>query len=211
MRGERITDITPSIQRALAVAPLTHLKARASADDRERGGATGAAPAAGNAEHDLHDLEQVDDATEHARAKRDADGEREDRNKRVEDTRSRVENVSHTGSVELGRRTPPINNYLPQRPEGWSRTDGVEPPERGDEPRMQTTAPCILREQRDQTRNDVRHDCERGRIEHIRRLYHSRPANTINRSATTTITTIASVTKSDSAINDDSTHQPHTA
>jgi len=51
MRGERITDITPSIQRAPAVAPLADLQTIAGADDRERGGAAMTAPAAGNAEH----------------------------------------------------------------------------------------------------------------------------------------------------------------
>jgi len=55
MRGERIIDITVGVARALPVAPLAHLKARAGADDGERGGAAGTAPAAGNAEHDLHD------------------------------------------------------------------------------------------------------------------------------------------------------------
>ena len=38
MRGERIIDITVGVARALTVAPLTHLKARAGADDGERGG-----------------------------------------------------------------------------------------------------------------------------------------------------------------------------
>jgi hypothetical protein len=51
MRGERIIDITVGIARALAVAPLTHLKARASAYNRERGGATGAAPTTGDPKH----------------------------------------------------------------------------------------------------------------------------------------------------------------
>jgi len=66
------------------------------------------------------------------------------------------------------------------------------------------------RKQRDQTGGNVRDDCQRDRIEHISRLYHNRPALTINRSAATVITTTTSVTKSDSAISD-STHQPRTA
>jgi len=55
MRGERIIDVTVCVARALPVAPLAHLKARAGADDGERGGAATTAPTAGNAEHDLHD------------------------------------------------------------------------------------------------------------------------------------------------------------
>ena len=55
MRGERIIDIAVCVARALTVPPLAHLQARAGADDRERGGAAGAAPTTGNAEHDLHD------------------------------------------------------------------------------------------------------------------------------------------------------------
>jgi len=53
MRSERITDITPSIQRALAVAPLTHLETRAigGTDNGERGSAAMTAPAAGDPEH----------------------------------------------------------------------------------------------------------------------------------------------------------------
>jgi len=51
MRGERIIDVTPSVERALTVAPLAHLETRAGADDRERGGAAGTAPAAGDPEH----------------------------------------------------------------------------------------------------------------------------------------------------------------
>jgi len=53
MRGERIIDVTPSVERALTVAPLTHFQARAigGADDGEGGSAAGTAPAAGNAEH----------------------------------------------------------------------------------------------------------------------------------------------------------------
>jgi len=51
MRGERIIDVTPSVERAPAVFALAHLEARASADDGECGSAAGAAPTAGNAEH----------------------------------------------------------------------------------------------------------------------------------------------------------------
>ena len=51
MRGERIIDVTPSVERALTVAPLAHLKARSGTNDRERGGAAGTAPAAGDPEH----------------------------------------------------------------------------------------------------------------------------------------------------------------
>jgi len=51
MRSERITDITPSIQRALAVAPLADLQTIAGADDRERGGAATTAPAASDPKH----------------------------------------------------------------------------------------------------------------------------------------------------------------
>ena len=51
MRGERIIDVTPSVERALTVAPLAHLETRAGADDRERGGAAGTAPAVGDPEH----------------------------------------------------------------------------------------------------------------------------------------------------------------
>jgi hypothetical protein len=31
-------------------------------------------------------------------------------------------------------------NYTPKP--GWSRTDGIEPPGHGDQPHLQTTAPC---------------------------------------------------------------------
>jgi len=51
MRGERIIDVTPSVERALAVAPLARLKARAGAYNREHGSAAGAAPAAGDPKH----------------------------------------------------------------------------------------------------------------------------------------------------------------
>jgi hypothetical protein len=53
MRSERIIDITPSVERTLPVPTFANLQARANANDRERGGAAGTAPAAGNAEHDL--------------------------------------------------------------------------------------------------------------------------------------------------------------
>ena len=85
-----------------------------------------------------------------------------------------------------------------QWPRAWSRT--VESNHQG-AATNRTRRPLrpALREQRDEPRNDVRHDCERGRVEHVRRLYHSRPADVINRSAATVITTTTSVTKSDSA------------
>jgi len=51
MRGERIIDVTPSVERALTVAPLAHLQARSSAYNRERRGAAGTAPAVGDPEH----------------------------------------------------------------------------------------------------------------------------------------------------------------
>ena len=64
VRSERIIDIAVCIQRALAVAPLTHFQARTigRADNGERGSAAGAAPTAGDPEHDL---KQVNDPTEH--------------------------------------------------------------------------------------------------------------------------------------------------
>jgi len=51
MRGEGIIDITVCVQRALTVAPFTHLQPRASANNGERGGAAATAPAAGDPEH----------------------------------------------------------------------------------------------------------------------------------------------------------------
>jgi hypothetical protein len=51
MRGERIIDITAGVARALAVAPLAHFEVRTGANDRERGSAAGAAPAAGDPKH----------------------------------------------------------------------------------------------------------------------------------------------------------------
>jgi len=77
--------------------------------------------------------------------------------------------------------------------DGRNRTAGARRPTA-----PATTAPCVSREQRDQTRNDVRHNGERGRVEHIRRLYHSRPTDSITRSATTTMTTTARMTNRDS-------------
>ncbi len=62
-----------------------------------------------------------------------------------------------------------------------------------------TTAPCVSRKQRNEPRGNVRHDCERRRVEHVGDIYHSRPADVINRSATTVTTTTTSVAKSDSA------------
>jgi len=57
MRGKRIIDITVCVTRALSPLAFAHLEARAigRADNGERGGAAGTAPAAGNPEHDLHD------------------------------------------------------------------------------------------------------------------------------------------------------------
>jgi len=53
VRGERIIDVTPSVERAPTVAPLTHLETRAigGADDGERGSAAVTAPAAGDPKH----------------------------------------------------------------------------------------------------------------------------------------------------------------
>ena len=140
----------------------------------------------GDPKHDLHDLKQIHDPTEHARAKRHADRQSKNADERIENRRSGVHDVGHRRSrkrrwvVELHSRKPPIQ---PQ-----------------------------LHKQRDQPRGNVGHDCERRRPEHIRRLYyHSRPTDSITRSAATVMTTTTSVTKSDSAISDDSTHQPRTA
>ena len=118
-----------------------------------------------------------------------------------------IDGALNTGSF-VGHLLLPITTYTQTPKRAWSRTDGIEPPARDDEPRVQTTAPCTSREQRNQAGGNVGHDCQRRRIEHVRRLYyHSRTTPSIKRSATTTITTTASVTKSDSAISD-STHQP---
>jgi hypothetical protein len=51
MRGERIIDIAVCVARSLPVAPLAHFETRASTNDRERGSAAGAAPAAGDPKH----------------------------------------------------------------------------------------------------------------------------------------------------------------
>ena len=51
VRGERIIDVTPSIQRAPAVAPLADLQTIAGADDGERGSAAVTAPATGDPKH----------------------------------------------------------------------------------------------------------------------------------------------------------------
>lgn len=57
VRGKRIIDIAACVERALAVAPFTHLETRAigGADDGEHGSAAATAPATSNPEHDLHD------------------------------------------------------------------------------------------------------------------------------------------------------------
>lgn len=62
-----------------------------------------------------------------------------------------------------------------------------------------TTAPCASHKQRRQTRNDVRDNRQRSRVQKVRRLYHRRPADIINRSATTVMTTTTSTTNSASA------------
>jgi len=51
MRSERIIGIAVCVERALAVAPLAHFEVRTGANDGERGGAAGAAPAAGDPKH----------------------------------------------------------------------------------------------------------------------------------------------------------------
>jgi len=109
MRGERIIDIAVCVARSLPVAPLAHFETRASTNDRERGSAAGAAPAAGNAEH-LRDLKQIHDAAEHARAERHADGEGENADERVENRRCGLKNGAHRRGLEHGivGRTPPI-------------------------------------------------------------------------------------------------------
>jgi hypothetical protein len=55
----------------------------------------------GDPKHDLHDLKQVHDPTEHPSTERDADGERQNTHERIENARSRIQDVSHIGSVEL--------------------------------------------------------------------------------------------------------------
>ena len=76
-------------------------------------------------------------------------------------------------------------------------------------PAPATTAPCMSREQRNQAGGNVRDDCQRDRIEHVGRLYHNRPADVINRSAATAITTTTSVTNSDSATAPPVNHVQH--
>ena len=140
MRGERIIDVTPSVERAPTVAPLAHLQARAGADDGERGGAAGAAPAAGNAEH-LRDLKQIDDAAEHAGTQSNTDGQGEHPNERIEDARRGLHDSAHRRGLKDGivGRTPPIQLHTQT---GLEQDDGIEPPGHGDQPHLQTTAPC---------------------------------------------------------------------
>ena len=109
MRGERIIDIAVCVARSLPVAPLAHFETRASTNDRERGSAAGAAPAAGNAEH-LRDLKQIHDAAEHAGTQSHPDGQGKHSNKRVEDARRSLHDGAHRRSIEHGivGRTPPI-------------------------------------------------------------------------------------------------------
>ena len=76
-------------------------------------------------------------------------------------------------------------------------------------PAPATTAPCMSHEQRNQAGGNVRDDCQRDRIEHVGRLYHNRPADVINRSAATAITTTTSVTNSDSATAPPVNHVQH--
>jgi len=112
VRSERIIDIAVCIERALAVPPLADLQTIAGADDRERAGAAATAPRRPETR-----LEQANDATEHTRAERHADRQRNHRHEWVENRRGRVENVGHTRSVELGLivelhiRKPPITAY----------------------------------------------------------------------------------------------------
>jgi len=82
--------------------------------------------------------------------------------------------------------------------QAWSRMDGIEPPGRGDYPHLQPLHPAS-RKQRDEPRNDIRDYSKRCRIEHVSRLYHSRTTDNMNRSATTVMTTMTRMTKSDSA------------
>ena len=108
VRGERIIDIAVCVERALPVAPLAHLEARAGADNGERGGAAGTAPAAGNAEHP-RDLKQIHDAAEHTRTERHANRQSEHSNERVEDARRGLKNGAHRRGLKdgiVGRRPP---------------------------------------------------------------------------------------------------------
>jgi len=126
VRSERIIDIAVCIERALAVAPLAHLEARTigRADNGERGSAAGAAPTAGDPEHDL---KQVNNPTEHPSTQCDTNGQCQDARERIEDGRSRLQNSRHRGSIELGSRTPPDTHYLPlmaNRPgAGWTESN----------------------------------------------------------------------------------------
>jgi len=95
MRSGRIINVTPCIDSALAVFALAHLETIARADDGERGGAAATAPTTGDPEHNLHNLEQVDNATEHARAEGHTDGERQHTDEWVENRRGRLQNRSH--------------------------------------------------------------------------------------------------------------------
>ena len=140
MRGERIIDVTPSVERAPPVPSLAHLETRAGANNGERGSAAGAAPAAGNAEH-LRDLKQIDDAAEHAGTQSNTDGQGEHPNERVEDARRGLHDSAHRRGLKDGivGRTPPIQLHTQT---GLEQDDGIEPPGHGDQPHLQTTAPC---------------------------------------------------------------------
>jgi len=111
VRSERVIDITVCVARALTVAPLAHLDARAigGADDGERGGAAGAAPTAGNAEH-LRELKQIHNAAEHPSTKSNPNGQCQDAHERVENRRCGLKNGAHRRGLEHGivGRRPPI-------------------------------------------------------------------------------------------------------
>jgi len=112
MRGERIIDVTVCVARSLTVAPLAHLQARSGAYNRERRGAAGTAPAAGNAEH-LRDLKKIDDATEHAGTQSHPNGQSKHSNERVENARRGLHDSTHRRGIENGivRQTPPVTDY----------------------------------------------------------------------------------------------------
>jgi len=112
MRGERIIDVTPSVERALPVPSLAHLETRAGANNGERGSAAGAAPAAGNAEH-LRELKQIHNAAEHAGTQSHPNGQGKHSNKRVEDARRGLHDGAHRRGIENGivRQTPPVTDY----------------------------------------------------------------------------------------------------
>jgi len=201
MRGERIIDITVCVARSLPVAPLAHFEAITGADNGERGGAATTAPAAGNAEHDLHDLKQIDDAAQHPSAERHADGEREDANERVKDAGRCAQDIVHRRSSKCGRRTPPITtNHQPLNAQtGWSRMVESNHHDAATN-RICTPLHPASRKQRNQAGSNVGDDCQRSRPEHIQRLYyHSRPTDSINRNTTTVTTATTSMKKSDSA------------